>query len=66
MGLRATTADLSVWVSKDRGLILALYINNIVLITREAQELRGLKAGLTQAFKIKDLGEIQNILGLRV
>ena len=38
----------------------------MMLIAQEAQELRGLKAGLTQAFKMKDLGEIQNVLGLRV
>src|SRR5277367_1055351 len=38
----------------------------MVLIARKAQELRRLKAGLTQAFKMKDLGEIQNVLGLRV
>ena len=66
IGLRATTADPSVWVSKDRGLILALYVDDMVLIAREAQELRGLKVGLMQAFKMKDLGEIQNMLGLRV
>src|SRR2546430_15643064 len=59
MELRATAADPSVWVSKDRGLILALYVDDMVLIARETQELRRLKAGLTQVFKMKDLGEIQ-------
>jgi len=66
MGMRATTADSSVWVSKDQGLILALYVDDMVLIAREMQELRKLKASLAQVFKMKDLGEIQNVLGLRV
>ena len=66
MGLRATTADPSVWVSKDRGLILALYVDDIVLIARDPQELRRIKTALAQVFKMKDLGEIQNVLGLRV
>jgi hypothetical protein len=66
MGLQATTADPSVWVSKDRGLILALYVDDIVLIARKTQELRRVKAALAQVFKMKDLGEIQNVLGLRI
>ena len=66
MGLRATTADPSVWVSKGRGLILGLYVDDIVLIARETQALYEIKAALVQAFKMKDLGGIQNILGLRV
>jgi hypothetical protein len=66
MGLRATTADPSVWVDKDRGLILAIYVDDIVLIARETQALRRVKAVLAQAFKMKDLGKIQNVLGLRV
>jgi hypothetical protein len=37
-----------------------------VLIAREPQALSGVKAALVQAFKMKDLGEIQNVLGLRV
>jgi Reverse transcriptase (RNA-dependent DNA polymerase) len=66
IGLRATTADPSVWVSKNLGLILVLYVDDMVLIAREMQELRKLKAGLTQVFRMKDLGEIQKVLGLRV
>jgi hypothetical protein len=38
----------------------------MVPITREAQELHRLKVDLAQAFKMKDLGEVQNVLGLRV
>jgi hypothetical protein len=37
MGLRATTADPSVWVNKDRGLMLALYVDDIVLFARDPQ-----------------------------
>ena len=59
MGLRATTADPSVWVSKDRGLILALHVDDIVLLARDPQALRRIKAALAQVFKMKDLGEIQ-------
>ena len=50
IGLRATAADPSVWVSEDRGLILTLYVDDMVLIARETQEVRRLKAGLTQVF----------------
>ena len=47
-------------------MILALYADDIVLLARDPQALRRIKAALAQAFKMKDLGEIQNVLGLRV
>jgi hypothetical protein len=45
---------------------LALYVDDIVLIAHDTYELRKLKADLAQVFNMKDLGEIQNVLGLRI
>jgi Reverse transcriptase (RNA-dependent DNA polymerase) len=38
-GLSAIAPEHSVWVTKDYGLILALYVDDIVLFVREAQAL---------------------------
>jgi Reverse transcriptase (RNA-dependent DNA polymerase) len=62
----ATNGDQSVWVNKDRSLILALYVDDIVLFARETQAIRWIKEVLAESFNIKDLGPISIILGMRV
>jgi hypothetical protein len=65
-GLEAITADQSIWINKDASLILALYVDDLVLLAREMQELRWIKGFLAQQFKMKDLGPISTMLGMRV
>jgi hypothetical protein len=55
-GLVAISEDQSIWVDKERNLILGLYVDNIVLFAREMQEIRRIKAFLTNLFHMKDLG----------
>ena len=38
-GLRAIVSERSIWVTKDYGLILALYVDDIVLFARKTQAL---------------------------
>ena len=64
--LRLITADQSIWIKEEYQLILALYVDDIVLIAQDTHELRKLKADLARVFNMKDLGEIQNVLGLRI
>ena len=65
-GMRATSADLSVWVNQDHSLILALYVDDIVLFARETQAIRWAKEILTKSFNMKDLGPISTVLGMRI
>ena len=65
-GMRATSADHSVWINQDRSLILALYVDDIVLFAREAQAIRWMKEVLAESFNMKDLGPISTVLGMRV
>jgi hypothetical protein len=65
-GLRAISEDQSVWVDERRNLILALYVDDIVLFAREAQEIQRIKTFLTDTFHMKDLGPIHTVLGMRV
>ncbi len=58
--------DQSIWIDRGRNLILALYVDDIVLLAREAQEIRRIKAFLTDRFRMKDLGPIHTVLGMRV
>ncbi len=65
-GLTMVPGDQSIWVDNRRNLILALYVDDIVLLAREAQEIRRIKAFLTDRFRMKDLGPIHTVLGMRV
>ena len=65
-GLKVVAPEQSVWVIKDYGLILALYVDDIVLFTRKTQALRWMKDILMKCFHMKDLGPISTVLGIRV
>jgi hypothetical protein len=65
-GMHATNGDHSVWVSHDRGLILALYVDDIVLFARDMQAIRWMKGILNKNFNMKDLGPISTVLGIRI
>lgn len=65
-GLSMIPEDQSIWVDHGRNLILALYVDDIVLFARETQEIRRVKAFLADRFHMKDLGPIQTVLGIRV
>jgi Reverse transcriptase (RNA-dependent DNA polymerase) len=45
LGLTAIATDASIWVNEDRSIILTLYVDDIVLLTRQMQELQSGKAG---------------------
>ena len=65
-GMHATNGDHSVWVSHDRGLILALYVDDIVLFARDMQAIRWMKGILNENFNMKDLGPISTLLGIKI
>jgi hypothetical protein len=65
-GLVAIDSDHSLWVDRDRGLILALYVDDIVLIARDVQAIQWIKGILNKNFNMKDLGPIATVLGIRV
>jgi Reverse transcriptase (RNA-dependent DNA polymerase) len=46
--------------------MLALYVEDIVLFARDTQAIRWIKDILTSSFKIKDLGPIPIVLGMRI
>jgi hypothetical protein len=64
--LRAISEDQSIWVDDRHNLILALYVDDIVLFAREMQEIHRMKAFLADRFRMKDLGPIHMVLGMRV
>ena len=65
-GMTAISSDHSVWVSQNHNLILALYVDDIVLFARDMQTIQWMKDVLNKNFNMKDLGPISTVLGIRI
>jgi len=67
MGFRPTHADPCVFVRKD-GAIIGLYVDDLIILTLNGhlQTMVDIKDSLSSAFKIKELGSIKRVLGIRI
>jgi hypothetical protein len=65
-GLRSLLADYSVFTNKDRTLIVALYVDDLLLFSKTLGEIQPLKKALSLAFEMKDLGEAKYVLGINI
>jgi hypothetical protein len=65
-GLYATPADHSVFTSKDGTLIVALYVDDLVILSDNEEKIVRLKSKLADRFKMKDLGRAKYLLGIRI
>ena len=52
--------------TKDYGVIVCLYIDDMLVIGTNMHEINETKKYLTSQFKMKDLGEVVTILGIKV
>ena len=45
---------------------LALYVDNLFVVGKNLDEIRGVKTGLAAEFEMKDLGEAKYLLGIEI
>lgn len=65
-GLKSLPADHSVFANEERTLIVALYVDDLLLFSRTVEEIQPLKEALSSAFEMKDLGEAKYVLGISI
>jgi hypothetical protein len=65
LGFHQSQADLCIFIH-DSGIILGVYVDNFVVAARHLKDVKWFKSEFGSRFKIKDLGEIKRILGIRV
>jgi hypothetical protein len=65
-GLRSIPADHSVFTNASRSLIVALYVDDLVILAPTVAEMEPLKKALSGTFEMKDLGEAKYILGISI
>ena len=66
MGFTQSKADPCLFQHLERDIILIVYVDDIPLASKSLKQVEWFKTEFAKQFKIKDLGEIQKILGVRV
>jgi hypothetical protein len=65
LGFSPIKADLCVFVNKENAIIV-VYVNDLILITKDIASIKELKARLFNRYKARDLGPIGFYLGIRI
>jgi Reverse transcriptase (RNA-dependent DNA polymerase) len=52
--------------SGDTFIILAIHVNNMLIVSNSRSQLTKMKLNLAQHFKVKDLGKVKFLLGIKV
>lgn len=67
IGFIHSTSDQCVFVRSGQELeILAVYVDDLILITESTESMNNLKESLKKHYKMKDMGELSYILGISV
>jgi hypothetical protein len=66
LGFTQSQADPCLLTHSEKKLILLVYVDDILLACKSLEQISWFKVAFGRFFKIKDLGEIQKVLGIRV
>ena len=56
MGFKACTSDQYIYINKLIGILIIIYVNNILIISKNKAKIKALKKSLIRRFEIEDLG----------
>ena len=60
------TADASIFINKDKRVIIAAYVDDLLIMGHNTAEILDLKKHLCDKWKMKDLGSVKTYLGLDI
>ena len=67
LGFKESAADPCVFIRQKKELqVIAVYVDDLILLTRTSEEMQQLKNDLSSRFKMKDLGKLHYCLGISV
>ena len=69
LGYRKCESDHGIWVKfgpNGKRTFIILYVDDLLIMTEDDEELASLKRGLTPHFEMKDLGEVKRFLGMEI
>ena len=59
-------SDHCIYFNADTGVIIAVWVDDLIILAKEMKEMDCVKEQLRKQFEIKDLGELEYFLGIRV
>ena len=65
-GFVATDADQSVFISTNKQLFIAIYVDDLLLFGADEAQINVLKQELSSRFRMTDLGDVSHYLGMEV
>ena len=67
MGFAQTTSDPCLYIAKDgEPFLIGIYVDDILLAGRSEKRLAKVKSDLSEKFDVKDLGELNHFLGVKI
>ena len=66
IGFRQYTADPYFLIYDERGILLLVYVNDICVAANLIIQVNWFKSSFKKLFKVKDLGEIEKILRVKI
>ena len=66
LGFRQSLVDLCIFIHHERRLIIGLHVDDIPIAGPHITDVIWFKKAIAQKYKIKGLGEIKKIVGIRV
>ena len=66
IGFNQTYSDPCVYVNKDTGVLIAMWVDDLIIFGKDMTSIQDLKAVLNKEYEMKDLGELKYFLGIQV
>jgi transposase InsO family protein len=66
IGFQQTYSDPCVFVNPQTGIILAIWVDDLLIFAKDKKGMNDVKAALKDEYEMKDLGELQYFVGIQV
>jgi hypothetical protein len=66
LGFQPIFSEPSIFTTADRRILIGLYVDDMLILSKDPSDIDQVVKGIQKRWKIKDLGEVNMILGIRV
>lgn len=66
LGFQPIFSEPSIFTTADRRILIGLYVDDMLILSKDPSDIDRVVKGIQKRWKIKDLGEVNMILGIRV
>jgi len=66
IGFKRSNAETCLYVNTELGIVIAIWVDDILIASKSEQNIVKVKGQLAGTFRMKDLGQLNHFLGMRV